>query len=115
MAIVALSSSGRWIGGAIRNLSRTTTILLVMILAGALIAFWARTRIDALLRVDEGAELVFRVDTAVGDCGTPSVYVVPEAVADHTRYRVLVDFLGGRNRFPMLGGGDTVPVLALPS
>lgn len=115
MAIIALSSSRRWIGAAARHLTRTTAILLVMIAAGAAISFWARSRIDALLSIGDGAVLAFSVSNIEGDCGTPSVYVVPEPVGSTSRYRLLVDFLGGPNRFPMLGGGDTVPVLALPA
>ncbi|TCD15933.1 hypothetical protein [Oricola cellulosilytica] len=115
MAIIALSSLRRWIGAAARHLKRTTAILLVMIVAGAAISFWARSRIDALLSIDDGAVLAFSVSDIEGDCGTPSVYVVPESEGSASRYRLLVDFLGGPNRFPMLGGGDTVPVLALPA
>jgi hypothetical protein len=114
MAIIALSTSRRWFGKALRGRSRTTTILIVMILAGAVIAIWARTRIDALLTVDDGAEIVLALTDIKGDCGTPSVYMVPEPDGSVSRYRLLVDFLGGPNRFPMLGGGNTVPVLSLP-
>lgn len=114
MAIIAISSSKRWIPRALRDLSRTTTILLVMILIGAAITWWSRSRIDTLLRVDEGAMLTFAIDAIDGDCGTPSVYLAPEPEGEKTRYRLLIDFLGGPNRFPMLGGGTTVPVLALP-
>ena len=114
MAIVALTSSRRWMRGALGNLNRTRAILVVLIVVGAAIAVGARMRIDALLSVDEGAQLVFAVDEIAGDCGTPSVYVIPEPAGRGSRYRLLVDFLGGPNRFPMLGGGDTVAVLKLP-
>jgi len=115
MALIATGLKRRWLSVARRSLRRTTIILLAMLVVGATIAIWARLRIDALLTVDDGAELVFRIDDIEGDCGTPSVYLDPEAAGDRSRYRLLIDFLGGANRFPMLGGGDTVPVLKLPS
>ena len=114
MAIVAISSSRRWVRGTLGKFNRTTAILVVLIVAGVVIAVGARMRIDALLSVNEGAQLVFAVDEIRGDCGTPSVYVIPEDGGRTSRYRLLVDFLGGPNRFPMLGGGDTVAVLKLP-
>jgi hypothetical protein len=114
MAIVALSSSGRWVRGALRNMRRTTSILIIMILIGGAISLWARGRIDALLQIDDGSELAFAVEDAQGECGTLSVYAIPEAAGTTTRYRLLIDFLGGANRFPRLGGGASVPVLMLP-
>ena len=115
MALIATGLKRRWLSAAKRSLSRTTIILVAMLAVGAAIALWARWRIDALLTVDDGAELVFRIDDIEGDCGTPSIYLDPESAGNRTRYRLLIDFLGGRNRFPTLGGGDTVPVLQLPA
>jgi len=115
MALIATGLKRRWLSVAKRSLSRTAIILVAMLVVGAAIALWARWRIDALLTVDDGAELVFRIDDIEGDCGTPSIYLDPESAGNRTRYRLLIDFLGGRNRFPTLGGGDTVPVLRLPA
>lgn len=97
------------------RISRGSAILLVVIVAGIALAAWSRLQIGTLLRVFDGATLTVSVTEMRGDCGTPSLYVLPAGDADISTYRILVDFLGGANRFAMIGGGGTVPVLALPA
>ncbi len=97
------------------RLSRGTAILVLVIALGAGLALWSRMQIAWLLRIEDGAELTLATGDIAGDCGTPALYVLPETGKNAVTYRILVDFLGGANRFSMIGGGGTVPVLALPA
>jgi hypothetical protein len=82
---------------------------------GGAIAVGARLQLDRLLSIAPGADVEITVFDVIGDCGTPSLYVLPEARDERTDFLVLVDFLGGVNRFPQLGGAQaTTPVLILP-
>lgn len=109
---------------ALANLSRfwhdgkpsgLAVIVFGTILIGAGLAVGARVALDRLLAIQSGAAFELDVSGAAGDCGTPSLYVLPSGSAADSRYDVLVDFLGGGNRFPRLGGvAATTPVLALP-
>ena len=50
-----------------------------------------------------------------GFCGTPALYIQPEVNGSgRSDYRVLVDMIGGPNRFPDLSGETAVAVLSLP-
>jgi hypothetical protein len=93
---------------------RPAVVLGIVILAGLSITLWARARIDALLLVSSGARINLHVSERTGDCGTPALYVVGGMNGETSAYSVLVDFLGGPNRFSVIGGETTVPVLALP-
>lgn len=115
MAILLIGSATDRFRRACGRVSRGTAILLAVVVLGAALSLWSRVQIAALLRVDDGAELTMAVTDMRGDCGTPSLYVLPVEGAGNSTYRVLVDFLGGANRFSMIGGGATVPVLALPA
>ena len=115
MAILLVESLTHRFRQAAGRLSRGTLILFAVIALGAGLSAWSRLQIGALLRVDEGAVLTASVADLRGDCGTPSLYVLPVEAGHQSTYRILVDFLGGANRFPTIGGGATVPVLALPA
>ena len=115
MAILLVESLTHRFRQAAGRLSRGTLILFAVIALGAGLSAWSRLQIGALLRVDDGAVLTASVADLRGDCGTPSLYVLPVEAGHQSTYRILVDFLGGANRFPTIGGGATVPVLALPA
>lgn len=91
-------------------------IIVATMTIGAATAIGARLQLDHLLTIQSGAAFDVEVSDVEGDCGTPALYILPEPAGEMTRYRILVDFLGGRNRFPQLGGVDaTTPVLQLPA
>ena len=89
-------------------------MLALAILIGGGLTLWARLRLNAVLAVSPTAEIGVVLAGAVGDCGTPALYIVPVAGSSGTDYRVLLDVLGGPNRFPDLGGATATAVLALP-
>jgi hypothetical protein len=90
-------------------------VLLASVLIGGGMALWARTSLDALLEIRPVAEIAVTLEASDGLCGTPSLYMVPEtATARASDYSLLVDFLGGPDRFPELGGAAARSVLALP-
>jgi hypothetical protein len=90
-------------------------VLLASVLIGGGLALWARTGLDALLEIRPVAEIAVTLEASQGLCGTPSLYLVPASVsAKATDYTLLVDFLGGPDRFPELGGTAARSVLALP-
>lgn len=106
-----------WLQGALKGARRrwVASVLAVSILGGAGLTLWARVQLDNLLAVSPGANIELSVHDVDGDCGTPTLYVLPETIGERSDYLVLVDFLGGVNRFPMLGGVEaTTPVLVLP-
>jgi hypothetical protein len=92
----------------------TLAILGAAILIGGGLALWARFQLNAVLDIRSHAEIALAVEDFSGDCGTPALYVLPMAAGSETDYRVLLDFLGGPNRFPDLGGASATSVLALP-
>jgi len=93
----------------------TVLVLGAALLIGAGLALWARVRLNAVLAVQPGAEIALALEDVVGDCGTPALYIVPVEAAGGTDYRVRLDLLGGRNRFPELGGVAATDVLDLPA
>lgn len=106
-----------WLQSAIKGVRHrwVATILAVSILGGAGLTIGARLQLDNLLTVSSGANIEISIDDVEGDCGTPSLYVLPSTNGQTSTLRVLVDFLGGVNRFPTLGGVEaTTPVLVLP-
>ncbi|MCA9241807.1 MAG: hypothetical protein KDA37_16470 [Planctomycetales bacterium] len=102
----------------LRRSGRSPTLAIITagtLLIGGATAIGARLQLDNLLAIAPGADIDFVLDDVVGDCGTPSVYVLPETGDATTDYVVMIDFLGGANRFPQLGSTqDATPVLVLP-
>ena len=85
------------------------------ILIGGGIAGWARWELSSVLSIDQGARMSFAISDISGDCGTPSFYMISRDTEAGTVYQVLIDVLGGKNRFPDFGGkGTAAPVLSLP-
>ena len=115
MAVALTSLTGGMfarLGG--RALRLTLVVLSGAILIGGGLALWARLQLNAVLEVQSYAEIAVEVEGFSGDCGTPALYVVPVEVGAGSDYRVVLDVLGGPNRFPELGGASATSVLALP-
>jgi len=113
---IALSGAAqRALGRLLRGRFWPTVLVLgaALVIGGGL-ALWARVRLNAVLAVQPGAEIALALEDVAGDCGTPALYVVPVEADGGTDYRVRLDLLGGRNRFPELGGVAASSVLELP-
>lgn len=97
-------------------LSRQGFVALFFAVAiGGAITIWARLELSSILSIAPGAKMALSIADVDGDCGTPSFYVISRDTDDGTVYQMLVDVLGGRNRFPDFGGrGTAAPVLSLP-
>jgi len=115
MAVALTSLTGGMfarLGG--RGFRLTLVILGAAILIGGGLALWARLQLNAVLEIRGDAEIAVALEAFSGDCGTPALYVLPIAAGAGTDYRVVLDFLGGPNRFPELGGASATSVLMLP-
>ena len=115
MAVALTSLTGGLfarLGG--RAFQVTILILGAAILIGGGLALSARHQLNAILEVRSYAEIAVAIEDSVGDCGTPALYVVPVAAGEGSDYQVVVDMLGGSNRFPELGGEAATSVLMLP-
>lgn len=90
-------------------------IMLIAIVFGGSLALWARLQLNRLLEIQPSAVLAVTLEEHEGFCGTPALYVQPEASGpDRSDYRILIDMIGGPNRFPDLSGETAVSVLSLP-
>lgn len=116
MAILFARAAKQLVGRVSGLASRVPmTVLLLSILIGGSLAIWARLEINSLFSVREKAVLTLAVTDVDGLCGTPSIYLRPIARGARTDYEVIVDVLGGRNRFPDFGGERGAQrVLTLP-
>jgi hypothetical protein len=115
MAVALTSLTGGMfarLGG--RAFRLTLIILGAAILIGGGLALWARLQLNAVLEIRGNAEIAIALEAFSGDCGTPALYVLPIPAGVGTDYRVVLDFLGGPNRFPELGGASATSVLMLP-
>ncbi len=89
--------------------------LFFAVAVGGAITVWARLELSAILSIEPGARMALDITDHDGNCGTPSFYMISRDTDDGAAYQVLVDVLGGRNRFPDFGGrGTAAPVLSLP-
>ena len=114
MAVVLKPFARRLLAGT--PLSLPFWVIGMSVLVGGAITLWARFELDRLLSIQDPPQFTLSVRDFDGDCGTPAFYVVPVGTGKTTTYRVLVDVLGGANRFPALGGlGAAQPVLELPT
>ncbi len=109
------------LGSVVNRLARrlggngiSVAVLVVAIAIGGGLTFWARSRLDVVLMVRPSAEIGLALEAIEGDCGTPAFYVQPIAAGQATNYEVLLDALGGTDRFPDFGGTAATAVIALP-
>jgi hypothetical protein len=116
MGIAMTDAVTRAFHGLLRGrLWATVLVLAVAMLIGGGLTLWAQLRLNAVLAVSpREAEIGMALVRVEGDCGTPAFYIRPAAAGGATDYRVLLDLLGGPNRFPGLGGATASAVLALP-
>ena len=90
-------------------------IMLIAIVLGGSLALWARLNLNRLLEIHPSVVLAATIEAHEGFCGTPALYIQPEPTGSgRSDYRVLVDMIGGPNRFPDLSGETAVSVLSLP-
>jgi hypothetical protein len=92
----------------------SAVVLVTAIIFGGGLTLWARSGLDAVLAVHKTADIGLSLDAVEGDCGTPAFYIQPAAAGKTSDYRVLLDVLGGPNRFPDLGGITATAVISLP-